>query len=149
VAAILVTAFPDATRNWSGVVDGEPAPLIRVDGSLLGLHVPAGRHRVGVRYFSHRIVLGFRIAFATALALVASGLLWLARAWAPKGPARAVLCLGLLTASVAVCLPAYCRWERGFQANAHREVTLSNGYAAILAKQAARWQRGSAGLTGQ
>jgi hypothetical protein len=41
VPSILVTAFPDATRNWSGLVDGEPAPLIRVDGGLLG-SVPGG-----------------------------------------------------------------------------------------------------------
>jgi hypothetical protein len=139
VPSILVTAFPDATRNWSGVVDGEPAPLVRVDGGLLGLHVPEGRHRVGVRYFSRRIVMGYRVALATAVALAALGLVRLAGACAPRGPARTALGLGLLTALLAVSLPAYARWERGFQANARREVLLSNGYAAILAKQMARW----------
>jgi hypothetical protein len=146
VPSILVTAFPDATRNWSGVVDGEPAPLVRVDGGLLGLHVPEGRHRVGVRYFSRRIVMGYRVALATAVALAALGLVRLAGACAPRGPARTALGLGLLTALLAVSLPAYARWERGFQANARREVLLSNGYAAILAKQMARWERLLAGM---
>jgi hypothetical protein len=90
--------------------------------------------------------MGYRVAFATAVALVALGLLRLAGACAPKGRARTALSLGLLTAFLAVCLPAYSRWEQGFQANARREVLLSNGYAAILAKQMARWERLLAGM---
>ena len=76
--AILVSPIPEATANWTGWLDGMPAPLLGVDGAFLGLRVPAGRHTLGLRYFSTRIVLGYRIAFATALALAA------ARARAPR-----------------------------------------------------------------
>jgi hypothetical protein len=137
--AVLVTPLPEATRNWSGFVDGEPAPLLSVDGAFLGLRVPAGRHLVGVRYFSTRILLGYRIAFVAALALVEAALVKLALALARWRRARAGLAAGLVLAVTVAAVLAYRAWEKGFEARARREATLSHDYPDLLARQLARW----------
>ena len=140
--AILVTPIPEATANWTGWLDGAPAPLLSVDGAFLGLRVPAGRHTLSLRYFSTRIVLGYRIAFATALALAAAGLVRLA--WAGSRPrhVRAGLAAGLVAALAGLALPAYHRWETSFEARARKDATLNHNYPDLLAQQLERW-RGS------
>jgi hypothetical protein len=138
--AILVTPIPEATANWTGWIDGQPAPLLVVDGAFLGLRVPAGRHTLSVRYFSTRIVLGYRIAFATALVLAAAGLLRLASATPLRPCARATLAVGLVTALLATVLPAYRRWELGFETRARREATLNHDYPELLVRQLERWR---------
>jgi hypothetical protein len=141
--AILVTAFPDATANWTGWMDGTPAPLLRVDGAFLGLRVPPGRHTLSLRYFSTRIVLGYRIAFATATALAAAALLRLAWAGSIRRDVRMALAAGLMAALGGVALPAYHRWETRFEARARKEATLNNNYAHLLVQQLERWRGAS------
>ena len=140
--AILVSPIPEATANWTGWLDGMPAPLLGVDGAFLGLRVPAGRHTLGLRYFSTRIVLGYRIAFATALALAAAGLVRLAWVGSLRPGARAAFAVGLVAALAGMALPAYSRWESSFVARARKEATLNHNYPDLLARQLERW-RGS------
>jgi hypothetical protein len=138
--AILVTPLPEATANWTGWIDGEPAPLLNVYGAFLGLRVPAGPHTLSVRYFSTRLVLGYRIAFATALSLAAAGLLRLVLAVPIRPPLRAAFALGLLTALTVTTLAAYRAWERSFEARARSEAALNHGYPELLARQLERWR---------
>ncbi len=49
-APSLVVFSQNADPGWSVEVDGKAAPLIRVDGALQGVFVPAGRHRVVFSY---------------------------------------------------------------------------------------------------
>jgi len=37
-------------RGWGATVDGEPAAIERVDGLVMGVHVPAGRHAIALAY---------------------------------------------------------------------------------------------------
>ena len=141
--AILVTPIPDATANWTGWLDGTPAPLLTVDGAFLGLRVPAGCHTLSLRYFSTRIVLGYRIAFATAFALAAAGLARLVWRCSLRPDVRAALAAGLVVALAAMALPAYRRWERSFEARARKEATLNHNYPDLLARQLARWSGSS------
>jgi hypothetical protein len=139
--AILVTPLPQATANWTGWVDGEKAPLLSVDGAFLGLRVPAGPHTLSIRYFSTKLVLGYRIAFATVLALAAAALARLAWARPLRLAPRAVLAAFLVAALVTTALPAYRRWERTFEASARTEATLNHDYPELLARQLERWRR--------
>ena len=144
--AILVTPTPDATANWTGWLDGTPTPLLSVDGAFLGLRVPPGRHTLSLRYFSTRIVLGYRIAFATALALGAAGLVRLAWAGSLRRDVRAALAAGLVTALAGMALPAYHRWETSFEARARKEATLNHNYPDLLVQQLERWRGSSRAL---
>ena len=139
--AILVTPLPQATANWTGWMDGQPAPLLSVDGAFLGLHVPAGRHTLSVRYYSTRLVLGYRIAFVTVLALAAAALARLAWARPHRIARRAALAVFLVATLAATAVPAYRQWERSFEASARKEATLNHGYPELLARQLERWRR--------
>ena len=138
-AAVLVTPFPNATTNWSLLLDGAPAPLLEVNGGFVGARVPSGRHQVEVRYFSTLVRAGYRLAFAGALAvvLVGGGRVLLGRAGSNR--ARSVAFLLMLVLAV-LALGAYARWESGFVERATRRVLLHNSYPERLAEQLARWR---------
>lgn len=134
--AVLVTALPNATSNWEGYVDDAPAPLLEVNGGFLGLRVPAGSHEVSVRYFSNRMLAGYRIAFATA-AITAAAVVFLGvRRLGRSRRAAAVLAILAVVASSA----AYRSCERGFVARARRPAILNHDYPVLLREQLARWQ---------
>lgn len=44
--------------GWSATVDGRPAPVVRVDGVVQGVPVPAGRSRVELRYRPPGLIAG-------------------------------------------------------------------------------------------
>lgn len=58
----LISSQP-AIPGWQLFVDGEPETPIRVDGAFLGALIPAGRHRVELRYapesWNRGLILGF------------------------------------------------------------------------------------------
>jgi hypothetical protein len=56
-------------RGWEALLDGEPAPLLRADGLFLAVTVPAGTHRVELRFAPPGFAAGLAIAAAAALAL--------------------------------------------------------------------------------
>lgn len=55
---------------WEATVDGEPAPIERVDGCLRGVVVPAGPHVVDFTYSMAAFKLGVALAACGALACV-------------------------------------------------------------------------------
>ena len=63
--------------GWAATVDGAPAPLLRADVALLGLMVPAGAHRVALRFTPLHWRLGLAISAASAALLLAlAALAW-------------------------------------------------------------------------
>lgn len=55
--------------GWQAWVDGRPAPLHAADGKLQALPLPAGTHRVDLRYRPLSVVLGGVVSTVTLLAL--------------------------------------------------------------------------------
>ncbi len=131
--AVLVTPYVEVTPNWSGFIDGKPAPLVPIDGAFLGLRVPAGRHTLSLGYFSERLVTGYRIAAASALLLAA---LLVVRRGRSLPVLAALLAAGLLIAG----LLAYRTWERDFRARARRETVVFHRYPVLLSLQLDRWR---------
>jgi len=66
IATVAVTHHP----NWRASIDGEPAPLLRVNLGAQAVIVPAGEHRVELRYVDRAFSLGRWITLA-ALCVVA------------------------------------------------------------------------------
>lgn len=60
--------------GWQATIDGQPAKIYLTDYLLRSVYVPAGTHRVEMRYASSAIRTGFLI---TLLTLVLLGALWL------------------------------------------------------------------------
>jgi uncharacterized membrane protein YfhO len=60
--------------GWTAEVDGAPAPVVRVDGLVQGVPVPAGRHEVTLRYEPPGLRLGAVVSAAAVAALLAWGL---------------------------------------------------------------------------
>ena len=66
--------------GWTATVDGSAVPLHQAAGVMLGLEVPAGRHRVVLRYWPRLFTVGIGLAVLAALILVvAGGLSWRTR----------------------------------------------------------------------
>ncbi len=59
--------------DWQAWVDGRPVPLYRTNGTLLGLYVPQGSHRIELRFHPRVYTLGMGVALIAHL--VAGGLL--------------------------------------------------------------------------
>ncbi len=133
--AVLVTPFPQATSNWEGYVDDAPAPLLEVNGGFLGLHVPAGSHEISIRYFSNRMLAGYRLAFATAAALAGASAFSLVRRLGRSRRAAALLAVLVVGGSFA----GYRSWEAGFVARARRPALLNHDYPVLLREQLSRW----------
>jgi hypothetical protein len=55
---------------WRAEVDGKPAPLYRADYTLRAVPVPAGSHRVVLRYRSEVFQTGLAVSLATAILTV-------------------------------------------------------------------------------
>ena len=57
-------------RGWRAEIDGAAAPLHYANVAFLALRVPAGRHRVALRFRPASVTLGFAV-FAATLAVIA------------------------------------------------------------------------------
>ena len=73
-ARSLLVVSQNLSVGWGAKVDGRPAPLVPVDGALLGVFVPPGRHTVVLDYRPRTFVAGAGVTGA-ALAAVAASLL--------------------------------------------------------------------------
>lgn len=58
--------------GWVATVGGRSEPVVRVDGLVQGVPVPAGTHRVELTYHAPGLPAGFALTLATALALLAA-----------------------------------------------------------------------------
>jgi len=70
-ASSLLVVSQNLADGWKAEVDGEPAPIVPVDGALIGLFVPPGQHTVTLDYLPRTFVAGAAI---TGAGLVAAGL---------------------------------------------------------------------------
>lgn len=61
------------SAGWEARIDGRPAPVVRVDGLVQGVPVPAGSHRVVLAYRAPGLRAGFLIGLATLAILLVTG----------------------------------------------------------------------------
>jgi hypothetical protein len=62
-----------AYGGWTARIDGEDAPLGRMNGAFLMTYVPAGRHEVRFEFYPEGLALGRMLSLA-ALAVLVYGL---------------------------------------------------------------------------
>jgi hypothetical protein len=70
----LVVVSQNLADGWTARVDGRSAPLVAVDGALMGVFVPPGRHTVALDYLPRSFVVGSvvsGVAFLVALVALA------------------------------------------------------------------------------
>jgi hypothetical protein len=56
-------------RNWRATVNGAPAPIVRVDGALIGVPIPAGESAVELSYRPDDLYAGLALCLATVVAM--------------------------------------------------------------------------------
>lgn len=76
-ASMMVVLAQTYYHCWQAEVDGHPAPLLRANYAFQAVEVPAGKHRVVLRYHDRAFVKGLGL---TVVALVACLGIW----WWPK-----------------------------------------------------------------
>src|SRR5205823_42251 len=69
--------------GWRATVDGRSAPVVRADGLVLGVPVPAGSHRVVLRYVPPGFRAGVAVTLVTIVGLATWGVVVRRRAAAP------------------------------------------------------------------
>ena len=66
---ILLLTIP-YSEGWSAQVDGEPAKLMRADTAFTAIDLPAGEHRIELRYMTPGLVQGAIVSAAGVACLV-------------------------------------------------------------------------------
>jgi len=69
----LLVLSHDYEKGWHATVDGRSAHVLRTNGLVLGVVVPAGHHVVRVGFRPPGLVLGLAISLLSLAVLVASG----------------------------------------------------------------------------
>ncbi len=67
--------------GWKATVDGEDAPIERVDYLLRGVAVGAGEHEIVMEYQPWSWRIGWIVSFLTAVGLVAATMWKAGRRW--------------------------------------------------------------------
>lgn len=79
-ARALVVVSQNFADGWTARVDGRPAPVVAVDGALMGVFVPAGDHTVVLSYLPRSFVVGSAVSVAALLvAVLAAAIGWTRR----------------------------------------------------------------------
>jgi len=81
----LLVVSQNLADGWTARVDGEPAPIVPVDGALMGVFVPSGQHTVTLEYLPRTFLAGGAV---TGLALVAAALTVVVPARRKRGASR-------------------------------------------------------------
>jgi hypothetical protein len=55
--------------DWSALVDGQPAPVVRVNHALRAIPVPAGARTIALHYEARQLRLGAVVSLLAALVL--------------------------------------------------------------------------------
>ena len=69
-AAGLLVVSETAYPGWTATVDGAPAPVLSVDGVVMGVEVPAGAKQVVLEYRPGVLAAGAILSVAAALGCV-------------------------------------------------------------------------------
>jgi hypothetical protein len=67
VGSLLVVS-QNLADGWRAKIDGHPAPIVAVDGALIGVFVPAGTHAVTLDYLPRSFLAGGAVTAAAMLA---------------------------------------------------------------------------------
>ena len=59
--------------NWKASLDGRPIATVAVDLSLIGVEIPAGTHRVELRYEDPVLRISIWVSAAAVLIAILSG----------------------------------------------------------------------------
>ena len=70
-ATSLLVVSQNLADGWTARVDGVAAPIVAIDGALMGVFVPSGRHTVTLAYLPRTFLAGGAV---TTFALLAAGL---------------------------------------------------------------------------
>ena len=63
---VLYTSIPQ-DGNWTATVDGKPAQIVKIGGTMVGLNLSEGDHTVVFRYQNRAFSLGWKISLACLL----------------------------------------------------------------------------------
>jgi uncharacterized membrane protein YfhO len=63
--------------GWRATVDGRPTSVVRVDGALIGLVIPAGARHITLDY----LPLGWRISWPISVLAVVALVAWGSASW--------------------------------------------------------------------
>ena len=67
--------------GWHAWIDGSPAEVLRTNGVVQGVAVPAGRHEVTLRYRAPGLRLGFIVSLLTLIGLISTMAFLRVRTW--------------------------------------------------------------------
>ena len=84
-AGSLLVVSQNLADGWRAEVDGEPAPIVPVDGALIGVFVPPGQHTITLDYLPRTFLAGAGI---TAAAVGAAALAVVVPAWRRRRAGR-------------------------------------------------------------
>ncbi|WP_414647245.1 YfhO family protein [Chitinophaga sp.] len=56
--------------GWNAFIDGKPADIIRTDYALRGLKIPAGEHKIEMKFEPQTFLKGLKIANITSILLL-------------------------------------------------------------------------------
>jgi hypothetical protein len=57
--------------GWHAQIDGRDAPVVKVDGFMLGVRVPAGLHTLELTYTAPGLHVGMAVSFVALLLVIA------------------------------------------------------------------------------
>ena len=66
---VLYTSIPQ-DGNWTATVDGAPAQIVKIGGTMVGLNLSEGDHTIVFQYQNRAFSLGWKISLACALVFV-------------------------------------------------------------------------------
>jgi len=73
----LLALTEQSDDGWSAQIDGHDTDLVKVDGFMLGVDLPRGRHTVTFRYRTPGLRAGLAVSLLAAIAIIA--LIWTGR----------------------------------------------------------------------
>jgi len=137
-AAVLVTPYPNVP-GWRVEINGRPAQISEINGGMIGVLVPRGRHFVRIGFYSSRIASGYLVMFMTFGLLGGLAL----HQWVRRRPwvrRRVLIPVGIYLIALLCGYAGYRFWHNGFEQRVQAKILLNNSYAGLLKLQKQRWK---------